>query len=59
MKQTRIEEFDLRKLEEARSRCQDVYNYYYSAPTYGPICSRLETILRKLDELIQTGREVV
>lgn len=50
-----IEEYDIRKLQDARGRCEEVYNYYYSAPKYGGVCARLETIIRKLDELIDIG----
>lgn len=53
----KIEEYDLNKLEKAERLIMEVYTYYFSAPGYKPIENRLETILRKLKELQQIGKE--
>ena len=50
-----IEEYDLIKLREARKLINEVYNYYYG---FNPLRSqnkRLETILSKLDYLIESN----
>ena len=47
-----LEEFDLRKLREARRIVAEVYNYYYGFNPARREVSRIETILSKLDQLI-------
>ena len=47
-----LEEFDLRKLREARKLIAEVYDYYYGFNPARREEARLETILNKLDYLI-------
>lgn len=44
-----IEEFDMRKLQEAKKLIYEVYLYYYGAPRMGQVTRRLETIMNKID----------
>lgn len=48
----KIEEFDVRKLQEARKLICEVYEYYYGAPRMGKEVRRLETIMNKIDFLL-------
>ena len=50
----RLEEYDIKKLTEARNIIKKVYEYYWSAPGFSRQQKRLETILRKLNELLET-----
>ena len=47
-----LEEYDIKKLVEARNLVKYVYEYYWGAPGYRGKVKRLETILRKLNELL-------
>ena len=47
-----LEEYDIKKLKEARNIINKVYEYYFGALGYSRKQKRLETILRKLDELL-------
>ena len=49
----KIENFDISRLKTARDNILAVYNYYYSAPGYFKLTKRLETIINKLDYLIE------
>lgn len=50
-----LEEYDIRALREARQRIKVVYDYHYGAPRSRWVIKRIETILRKLDDLIKLG----
>lgn len=47
-----LEEYDIKKLVEARNLVKYVYEYYWGAPGYSGKVKRLETILRKINELL-------
>ena len=47
-----IEEFDLNKLSQARKLIREVCWYYFGALGYAKKVKRLETILKKLDDLL-------
>ena len=47
-----LEPYDIEKLKEAQKIIEKVHGYYFCAPGFLPIQKRLETILRKLDELL-------
>lgn len=53
----KLEEYDLIKLREARKLINEVYNYYYGFTPVRSQYKRLETILSKLDYLIQNEAE--
>ena len=57
MSQNKIEEFDLRKLREAKKLVQEVYEYYYGAPGMKKEVSRLEMIMNKIDFLLKNENE--
>lgn len=52
-----VEEFDIRKLEEARNLIQSVMDYYYTSRNSRNLCNRLDTILYKLTDIINDARE--
>ena len=47
-----VEAYDWDKLCEARRRVNEVYCYYYGTPNSQMICSRMRTVVKKLDELL-------
>lgn len=49
----KLEECDLRALREARQRIMVVYKYHYGAPRASGVIKRIETILNKIDRLIE------
>ena len=53
-----IEEFDLRKLRDAKKLIQEVYEYYYGAPRMQKQTRRLETIMNKIDFLLKENEAV-
>lgn len=52
---SKIEEYDLQKLRKARRLIDEVYNYYYGFNPTRSQYKRLETILSKLDYLIESN----
>ena len=52
-----LEEFDLNELILAKEKIQKVYEYYYGDCTCKSEVSRLETILKKLNQLITREEE--
>lgn len=52
-----VEEFDIRKLEDARDAVQAVWNYYYSSTNSANLCKRLGTVVGKLTDIIVDARE--
>lgn len=46
-----LEEYDLRKLEAAKQTLIEIHGYYYSAPRMSKKVKRLETIIKKIEEL--------
>lgn len=46
-----LEEYDLRKLEDAKQSLIEIHAYYYSAPRMSKKVNRLETIIKKIEEL--------
>lgn len=57
MKMRHIEEFDLQKLREAKKNIDEVYNYYYCSANSQSFCNRLNTINKKLDEIIEAATD--
>lgn len=53
----RVDEFDIRKLEDARNLIEQVANYYFSSANSKDLCSRLDTIRNKLTSVILEARE--
>lgn len=53
MAKYRLDEYDRRTLREARQRIQVVYEYNYGAPNAKAVVSRLETVLKKIDDLLK------
>ncbi len=52
-----VDEFDIRKLEEARDLIEQVSGFYYMSVNSGDLCSRLNTITNKLQAVISEARE--
>ena len=52
-----VDEFDIRKLEDARDAVQAVWNYYYSSAKSAGLCNRLGTVVGKLTDIIVDARE--
>ena len=52
-----VDEFDIRKLEEARDLVEQVSGFYYMSVNSGDLCSRLNTITNKLQAVITEARE--
>lgn len=48
----KFEEYDLRKLREALSLLEQVYGYYYGFAPMRKKNNRLETIIKKLESLL-------
>lgn len=46
-----LEEYDQILLSEAREKIVKIYNYNYSQSSHDKVSRRLETILKKIDEL--------
>lgn len=46
-----FEEYDLRKMEAAKQELIKIYEYYYGAPRMSKKVKRLETIIKKIEEL--------
>ena len=57
MKIQRFDEYDLRKLKEARKLLDEVHTYNYDVYSIRRMEKRLETIIDKLDELIKMNEE--
>ena len=53
MAECRLGEYDRRTLRGAKQRILVVYEYNYGAPNARRVVNRLETILKKLDELLK------
>lgn len=51
-KRNQFEEFDLKKLLNALRLLKEVYNYYYDFPPMRRKNNRLETIIKKLETLL-------
>lgn len=51
-----LEKYDIEKLNEAKDIIQKVHEYYFCAPGFSTMQKRLETILRKLDELLTLNK---
>ena len=47
----RMSDYDLARIEEAKKLLTKVYEYYYGSTPFRPHVKRLETILKKLEEL--------
>ena len=52
MNTTDYDEFDKRKLRQAKNLAAEVYEYNYKAPGMAAKQNRLETIIKKLDHLL-------
>ena len=48
--------YDVEKLKEARAILEMIYEYNFGAASMNKLWKRLETIIRKLDELIEINR---
>lgn len=54
-KEYRFDEYDTKLLKEARHRIDRVRNYNDGAPYAAKVVKRLETILYKIDDLLEMG----
>lgn len=54
-KEYKFEAFDLKLLREARHQIDRVRNYNDGAPYASKVVKRLETILYKIDDLLEMG----
>lgn len=52
-----VEEFDIRKLEQARNLVDEVAGYYYMSTNSRDLYDRLKTVTKKLTSLICDARE--
>lgn len=52
-----VDEFDIRKLEDAKRLVEEVANYYYASVNSKSLVSRLDTIRNKLIDVITDARE--
>ena len=52
-----IEEYDIKKLEMTLEYIKQVYEYYYSSPNSQDLTNRLNTIIKKLTNVISGARE--
>lgn len=52
MAEYKLEEYDIQMLREAKRQIMKVYNYHYGARRSGPVIRRIETVLNKLDALM-------
>ena len=52
-----VEEFDIRKLEQARTLVDEVADYYYTSTNSRDLYGRLETVIKKLNSIIRDARE--
>lgn len=52
-----VEEFDIRKLEQARDLVDEVAGYYYMSTNSRDLYDRLQTVTKKLTGLIFEARE--
>lgn len=52
-----VEEFDIRKLEQARDLVDEVADYYYTSTNSRGLYDRLQTVTKKLTSLIRDARE--
>lgn len=52
----KLSEYDINKLDDAKKIIQSVYEYNYGSPKCKTHIKRLETILKKLNELIELNR---
>lgn len=57
MNEFKFDEYDLRKLKEARKLLDEVHAYNYGVNKSRRMWKRLETIIDKLDELIKMNEE--
>ena len=53
MAEYKLQEYDFKALREARQRIMVVYNYHYGAPNASRVVKRIETILDKIDYLLE------
>jgi len=47
-----LDRFDVRELEKVKKIIVGIYNYHYGTPNSKGLTDRLETIEKKIDELI-------
>lgn len=52
-----FDEYDLKRLESARDTLQKVLEYYYCDPATKRLWQRLDTIVIKLNELIEMNKK--
>ena len=52
-----VEEFDIKRIEEARDLVEKVSGYYYMCANSRDLIDRLQTITRKLESVIYDARE--
>lgn len=52
-----VEEFDIRKLEQAKELVEEVANYYFSSANSRGLVNRLDTVRSKLIDIIADARE--
>jgi hypothetical protein len=52
-----VDEFDIRRLEEARDLVEKVAGYYYMSTNSRDLIDRLQTITKKLESVIYDARE--
>ena len=53
----RVDEFDIRMLEAARDSVERVADYYFSSANSRDLCSRLDTVIKKLTDIVCEARE--
>lgn len=52
-----VDEFDIRKLEQAKELVEQVANYYYASANSKGLVNRLDTIRGKLVDVINDAKE--
>lgn len=52
-----VEEFDIQKLEKARTLVEEVDDYYYTSINSRDLHDRLQTIIKKTTSIIDDARE--
>lgn len=53
----KLVDYDRRQLSEARQKLMSVYSWYYGDAELRKIVRRLETIIGKLDQLLEMTKE--
>ena len=48
-----FDEYDMQKLEEAKNLITEVYEFNYGVPRMGRKTKRLETIIKKINDLME------